>query len=167
MVVDKSFEKGVNPAMDKVQEFRRDSIPSVSRPPLPPRPGASPPPYSSGASTPTDRKGLSSPTLSDSRFSLSSDSKSPPLVPSRLNSLQEETVVGKQIPIPGKAEVMAQEVNPAIPSSGSSTAGSSTPKKRGIISRIVQAGEVVLTSVDATTNQFIISGTAAASSAAQ
>jgi hypothetical protein len=47
-----------------------------------------------------------------------------------------------------------------------SSSGTSTPKKRPLLNRLLLAGEVVLTSLEATAHNLIDSGTSAASSAA-
>jgi len=60
-------------------------------------------------------------------------------------------------------------ITTASPSSATPTSGASTPSnktKRPLLNRIMLAGEVVLTSLEATAHELINTGTAAASTAA-
>lgn len=149
MVAEKAYTKGAEPIVNRVQAGRKSFSSSGTPPPVPPRlPGSTspaPPPYqssplSSGQSTPNRPPVPPKPanlTLDTSRVDAHTNSG-----PSMLGGDLKQTPTT------------------ATPSSASSA------KKRPFLNRILLAGEVVLTSLEATAQDLITNGTAAASKTA-
>ncbi|WVQ80814.1 hypothetical protein IAT38_002921 [Cryptococcus sp. DSM 104549] len=156
-VAEKSYQHGVKPAMNAYESMA---------PPVPPRPAAKPANLSTGQYAPPPRRSPSPsavgyqvayPTQSESLLALEDKVNPPPAY-----GYQPRQPRAGKIPVPEP-----------VPTAGGPYAGDSSvqgqsqsPKKRGLLSRVVLAGEVVFTSLEATAHDLINNGTIAASSAA-
>ncbi|KAK6910013.1 hypothetical protein I204_04931 [Kwoniella mangroviensis CBS 8886] len=183
----KTYTHGYKPA---VEAYRRSSTSSHSAPPLPPRSattatgnGNIPVPYA--ARTPT-----SVPPIPAKPSHLHDHATSPiPLQRTPSPTKPGGAAVGYQIPLPNQTETMLAEEQrfnappsysekyssepndyspgPSRPRTPDSTSIPQTqPKKKALLGRILLAGEVVLTSLEATAHDLINNGTIAASNAA-
>ncbi|WVW84011.1 hypothetical protein I302_106037 [Kwoniella bestiolae CBS 10118] len=171
----KGYTYGYKPA---VEAYRKSSTPG---PPLPPRSatatGTIPVPYA--ARTPTG-----APPIPAKPAYLHGHATSPvPPSPTQYGA------VGHTIPVPSQTDTkLAEEQRfnapppsygekftsepsnyspgPSRPQTPSSSTSTAQPKKKALLGRILLAGEVVLTSLEATAHDLINNGTIAASSAA-
>jgi hypothetical protein len=158
-VVDKAYDHGVKPGIEAYEKITADPKFSADGRPLNSPNKQTPPPV-------PIRPG----TLQTG----------PPALPARVPSPQKggQSVIGEKIPLasqidtklgahglPSYTETVHNEpekMSPATPTAGTST----PPSKRPLLNRIFLAGEVVLSSLEATAHDLINTGTAAASSAA-
>ena len=178
-MVEKGFEKGNSFYNDVKTEL--NTPPRTPAPPLPPRSGTAP--VSAGQYKSVGGSGSNTPI--DIAYAARRPPPPPPggaekpPLPPRTTSPDH---IGEKIPVPTQTEtLLAQENASGLPPAyeekqggadpqrapRTSTTGTSTPPtKRPFLNRLLLAGEVVLTSLEATAHDLINSGTAAASSAA-
>jgi spartin len=150
-VVDKTYDTGVKPVIQAYDRLDMDPLFNEPKPPVSPRPSGLPKTDGAPVAVPTNG--------------------TPPYT----------SAAGAKVDLPGKAEYDAagaeppsyndatksEKTNSSSNTSTSSTPPSSTPKaKRPWYNRFILAGEVVLSSIEASTHDLISTGTAAASSAA-
>ncbi|ORY32806.1 senescence-associated protein-domain-containing protein [Naematelia encephala] len=150
-VVEKTYDKGVKPVMETYSEIypesRKESLTSASRPPpLPPRNAA---PSPAGSRRP------------------------PPPIPASRQGNESPSHVGEKIPLPTETDKLLaeeQQNEKRLVENPNSTQPTPPPSakqaKRPFINRLLLAGEVVLTSLEATANDLINTSTVAASNAA-
>ncbi|WWC70066.1 uncharacterized protein I206_104012 [Kwoniella pini CBS 10737] len=179
----KTYTHGYKPA---VEAYRRASIDSNSPfggPPLPPRSstavtgqygtGSIPVPYAvrnsaNAPPVPSKPAHLHSPTLplSETPSSLTHRGAQTISIPSQAETMLAEK--DRYNTPPSYTEKVTGEpmgMSPTVSGSGSNTP-TAQPKKKALLGRILLAGEVVLTSIEATAHDLINNGTIAASSAA-
>ena len=165
-VVDKAYDTGVKPALNAYD--RMNSDPKFNeKPALPPRDNAS-------------LKGSLPPISTKPGTLQAGDNNVAGRTPSPLG--QNTGAIGEKVAIPSQTDTllaskggppsytetvsaepgkMSTQASPISPSSATDVKG-----KRPLLNRLFLAGEVVLTSLEATAHELINTGTAAASSAA-
>lgn len=155
--VEKTYTHGFQPAKDAYQRYNR------STPPLPPRPS---------------QNSMDKPNIPPSRPI--GDSKATDLTSSLPPDAPGALSEGKAIDYPSHSQSLIAEKETLNPPSYETSqqkeaqqqstsmvaAGDQPKKKQGLLSRVVLASEVVLTSLEATAHDVLNSGTVAASSAA-
>ncbi|WWC62042.1 uncharacterized protein I303_104630 [Kwoniella dejecticola CBS 10117] len=183
----KTYTHGYKPAVEAYRKASIDSASPYGGPPLPPRSsttatgqygtGNIPVPYAV-------RNPTNAPPVPVKPAHLHSHSPTSPLprtssplknggaktvsIPSRSDTLLAEQDRFSTAAPPSYSEKITSEplgMSPAASGSGSNTP-TTQPKKRALLGRILLAGEVVLTSLEATAHDLINNGTIAASSAA-
>lgn len=149
--MDKTYDNGVKPALDAYDRMNADpKFSADGKPPVPPRTGSTkvapavpPKPGALQTNLGTPPRRTPSPLLANEGNGYPSEKQGPP-------AYTEATYT--------EPETMASQPAGTTPTSAKT--------KRPWLNRIVMAGEVVLTSLEATAHDLINTGTAAASSAA-
>lgn len=139
----------MEPAVDRIQSSRKSFSAPDQKPPVPPRLNANSSTAQSGAPPPYQSSPLSSGASTPNK----------PLVPPKPSNLTLNTSHF------GSDTKTAQSAN-QTPNSANPSSAASSSKKRPFLNRLLLAGEVVLTSLEATAQDLITSGTTAASTAA-
>ena len=146
-IADTTLDKGVVPMMNAYENAQGPLLPlRATPPPVPPQIGTTSPPLPPQTPSPQNAVGEKVP------------------LPTQTETLLAEST-GRDTPPPFYSEQMSSEPRPI--DAQSAVSDSTRPKpKRAFLGRLILAGEVVLTSLEATTHDLITTGTAAASSAA-
>lgn len=171
-VVEKGYGKTVEPAVDFYRRTSTSSPTGEKRPapPIPPKPSGlspggryepSPPPYTPGGSPAPSSSYPQDIKIDPSRQSEAQQKAA------RVDQMlaEQNAALGLPPPPPRAHSPQAMSMSPTSSQQGGGS-GTSTPKKRPLLNRLLLAGEVVLTSLEATAHNLIDSGTSAASSAA-
>lgn len=150
-VVDKTYDNGVKPALDAYDRMNADpKFSADNKPPIPPRAGTA----------------KTAPAVPPKPGSLQTNLSTPPRrTPSPLKTEGGNGYSSEKQGLPSYNDAMYTESASTGTQSGGTTP-TSAKAKRPWLNRIVMAGEVVLTSLEATAHDLINTGTAAASSAA-
>jgi len=150
-VVDKTYDNGVKPALDAFDRMNADpKFSADEKPPIPPRTGSP----------------KTAPPVPPKPGSLQTNFSTPPRrTPSPLRGEGGNSYPSEKQGLPSYDEATYSDPGSAGPATPTATP-TSAKAKRPWLNRIVMAGEVVLTSLEATAHDLINTGTAAASSAA-